>query len=1021
MPAPLRTLFLLLLFICWLPCLGQQPERYAFTHYGLADGLASNIVNNVVQDRDGFIWLSTNNGLQRFDGNKFTTFRHHPADPHSLPYDEVAQVYLDRKHNLWVLTVDNKVGIFNTRTFRYREVPVRQWRSDNVYVEKYLLETTDGQLLLVVRRSRQLYCLNGQQEVFQPYDGISAPNGWKVNHLAQDAATGRYLMATDSGLVVYDPQTKTYAYKGASGAGDPWVKAWGGERFLNYVFIDSRSRVFVEQWVKTERFPVLQVLDPGKEQRTTYNFNKTYGLGYHQIRAVLEQKGGNTWVYGLPFLAAYNGAGQPLQFLKKDYNKEHELRFGQVYAMYEDRQRNTWVCTDDGVYLFNPEAQLFHNYTLTIPERYSVEGRAQTALHMPDGTLWVGFRDLGLQLYNRQLQPMPLPPSLSLLQQRRSVWDIHLHRATGNLWIALQGGQVVVYDTLRRKARLLTPPQLERRAITQIAEDAAGNLWLGNQAGNIVKWDRKAGAHDPRAGFLSVAKAGIVEKIYADRRGNVWVAAFGDGLLRIDPQQNRVVGRISASGPQGHRLWNNNVKDLLQYNDSMLVVASGALNLVNLNTGRVEQLSNAQGLPTNTVQSIAIDGSGMLWLGTLNGLCHADIGRRSFTTYNQRDGLLNELFNVAGAHTLNDGRLLFTSLESFVVFDPAEARRTDPIDKALLTDIRLMNRPVPVDSVLALKKIRLRHNQSNLLLEFSALNFNRLSKLDYYYQLENFDSTWVHSDGRHQAIYTYLPPGQYRFKLRTRNMLGVYGPETVQLDIQVNPPFWKTWWFYLSLALLVALGLYLIDRERVKRLAALYHVRSEIATHLHQDVSTTLNNINVLSQIAKLKADKDLVRSKELIDEISGKSSDMMQSMDEILWSIDPGNDTMQKTVLRLYEYAEILGSSTGAAIDIIVHDKVKHLRLDMKLRHDLLLLCKEALRTLAQNTGEGAITLDIDFVRSRICLKILSQGSETTHYSTQMQALKKNMTEQARSLQGQLVFEIGKRDTAIILSLPAR
>jgi hypothetical protein len=306
-------------------------------------------------------------------------------------------------------------------------------------------------------------------------------------------------------------------------------------------------------------------------------------------------------------------------------------------------------------------------------------------------------------------------------------------------------------------------------------------------------------------------------------------------------------------------------------------------------------------------------------------------------------------------------------------------------------------------------------------IEFSALNYSKLAKLDYYYQLQNFDTAWIKSDDRHQAIYTYLPPGKYRFKVKTKNVEGAFSPEISYLHITVKPPFWKTWWFYCAIAASIVLVLYFLDKERMKRLATLHNIRSSIVSQLHQDVSFTLNNINVLSQVAKLKAEKDIVQSKELIDEISGKSSDMIVSMDEILWSIDPDNDTMEKTVLRIFEFANTLETTHGASIDMVVHEKVKDLRLDMKVRHDFFIVCKEALQYLARYSSNRHITVDIDLVRSKIVVKILSVGSETEEGALQMQELRKNLKEQALAMQAHLHFEMGRKDMSIILTIPVK
>ncbi len=1014
-----RVVFFGLLFLS-LRAAGQYAEQFSFTHYGQADGLASNMVNNLVQDSTGFIWLSTNNGLQRFDGNKFITFHTRTGNPNGLPSDEVNSLYQDRRQRLWVQTADNRVGHFNTRTFAYTEVPIRRPSWERVYVEKNFIETAGGKLILHIRKTAQLFEYNEAENAFLPSSAFPIPARWTVNHVAEDRLAGKYYLASDSGLAVFNLKTGHLNYSHSNPDNESLVNAFVGERFIHYIFIDTKRRLFFEQWPEAERQPSLQVFNLKTGHREQHNFTKEYGIGYHQIRALLEQKNGKLWIYGLPFLAEYVHGPRPLQFLKKDYNKDKDLKFTQVFSMYEDRQQNIWICTDNGIYLFNPDSQFFHNYTLTTPKRLSVEGKAQSALQLPNGEIWIGYRDLGLHRYDRLVRPLPLPPALQPLNEKQSVWDLHQHSRTGQIWMTLQGGNLLIYDTLTRQSKQVSHPAFENRAITQVTEDRLGNLWFGTQAGNIVRWDFLRGGKAVADGFSLHMRTGIVEKLLTDSRGHIWIAAVGAGVMDIDPATGRIVRQLSRENKAGFHLWNNHPKDILQYNDSLLIVASGALNLVNIHNFKIEQISSANGLPTNTVQSLAKDAAGMLWLGTMNGLCVADLKKSSFTVYNQKDGLLNDQFTVAGGHALPDGRLLFMAAESFLLFHPDDIRRREQDSRVFITDFKVLNQSLPLDSLLALKQIILRHNKTYLSIEFSALNFNKLNKLDYYYQLEGLDTTWLKSNDGHQAVYTYLPPGQYTFRLKTRSVGGAWTSDVAHLRLLVLPPFYSRWWFFGLLAMVVSTVLYLIYRERIQRLMTLHNIRSDIASHLHKDVSTTLNSINVLSQIARMKADRDIDRSKELIDEISGKSYSMMVSMDEILWSIDPSNDTMAKTLLRLNEFAKTLETAYHTAIDLVVHEKVKNLQLDMKVRHDFFIVCKAALQQMAQYAGGSSIMVDIELARSKVMVKMLRTGIETEN-NPGLAELKKNLEEKASGMQANLHFEVGKRDVSVILSIPVK
>ena len=1017
LPPRFSILTLFFLFPLYLFC--QQVKQYAFTHIKTTDGLASNVINNVVQDHKGFIWLSTINGLQRYDGNKFLTFKSETNDPASLPSDEVKWVYEDRNKRLWVCTGDNKVGLFDEGLFRYKEVPVRTTLQHNMYLPKTLLETAEGQLLLHFNKSDKLFVYQSASNEFVPTDVIPFPKNWTINLIIQDTLSRKFFMASDSGFAVFNPQTKRLSYPGHNAEEEPLLTFYGTERFINYLKIDSRRRLFFEQWNKSAVHPLLKGFDLKNHQRWQHNLKQQYKLGYHEINGILEQHNGKFWLYGLPFLGEYTGGSDPVQFIKKDYNKEKDIKFNKVLHLYEDRQHNLWTCTDNGIYLFNPDAHLFDNYSLTIPERFSVEGRAQTAYQHINGQVWLGYRDLGLQCFDATFKPVPIPASIAPYQKMKSVWDIHRHSKTGWIWLALQGGNLIIYDPATQEAQHLSPPAFERRAITQIAEDQAGNLWLGTQGGNIVKWDYKAAAKNRDSGFTLVHKTGRIDKLFTDNKGYIWVAAQGEGVLKIDPQKNQVVASLSKNGGKGFQLWSNATTDIIQYSDSQLVVASGALNIINTNHLRVQHISTQEGLPSNSVMSLVKDGNGKLWLGTLNGLCRADLEKQNFTLFNHSDGIQNDDFNIGGAHALNDGRLLFTTEESFVVFNPANVQQAATATKAYITDFKLSNISLCMDSLLRLEDVELSYDQNSLILEFSALNYCEQNKLDYYYQLQGFDKDWIKSDGRHQAIYSYLPPGEYTFAVKTKNLDGVFSNDVTTLNILVSPPFWETWWFYSLLVLAVVTVLYLIDHERVKRLIDLQHVRTDIANQLHEDVSTTLNNINVLSQIAKLKLEKDMERSKELIDQIGEKSYTMVIAMDDMLWSIDPDNDSMEKTLLRIMEHAKTLESSYGARINIEVDEKVKALKLDMKVRYEFLLICKEALENLAPYAKDKDLLVDISLSKSRIVLKVLSKGPAAEMNYEGIMELKKKTKQRADVIAANLDFTATQKETSIVLLVP--
>jgi signal transduction histidine kinase len=282
-----------------------------------------------------------------------------------------------------------------------------------------------------------------------------------------------------------------------------------------------------------------------------------------------------------------------------------------------------------------------------------------------------------------------------------------------------------------------------------------------------------------------------------------------------------------------------------------------------------------------------------------------------------------------------------------IVFNPEAVRLTNAFPEVKITDFKLMNNSLAVDSLLRLEEIELGYKENSLVIQFSTLNFNSGSLIKY--KLDPLDKEWKFADKNNEAIYSYLPPGSYTFSLQTIDEEGNETTSPLQLKLKVSPPFWKTGWFVGLLLLLVAVILFWLDRERMQRKEAIQKMRVDIAGNLHHEVTTALSNINILSEMAKLKAGSEPEKSKEFIEQIHDKSHNMMIAMDDMLWSIDPENDSMNKTVERMQEYIDALNSRHAANIDMVVDERVNKLKLNMQFRHEAFILFKESISVLVR------------------------------------------------------------------------
>ncbi|MGZ3839048.1 MAG: triple tyrosine motif-containing protein, partial [Flavisolibacter sp.] len=312
-------------------------------------------------------------------------------------------------------------------------------------------------------------------------------------------------------------------------------------------------------------------------------------------------------------------------------------------------------------------------------------------------------------------------------------------------------------------------------------------------------------------------------------------------------------------------------------------------------------------------------------------------------------------------------------------FNPATFGQLQRPPKPYLTSVLLGEKYLSIDSLLRQGRIMLDYDNTSIGIYFSALSYLQQTKVHYYYMLDGLDKNWIHTDHPIEAAYNYLPPGEYTFRVKSENTDGITSQEIASIPIVVQPPFWNTRWFY-GLVLLVVIGvLYIIDRERMIKKDSLRQMRSEIASNLHTEISNTLNNINVLSEMAKIKADKNIEQSKEFIGQISDKSRHMMEAMDDMLWSIDPQNDSMRKTVLRIKELTDAMRLAYDVDIDLIVDHKIQSLELDMKLRHDLFFFYKESMNYLMESIHCRQVFVNIKQVKSKMMIEVLTECEHTT------------------------------------------
>lgn len=927
----------------------QKPIAFSFTHYTTETGLVSNQVNSVLQDEQGYFWIGTADGLQRYDGMRYKTFLHSAADSFSIPVNGVFQLMMDNNHNLWLLQAEGLVGIFNTKTFRYHKVNVISEKKSSINLAISKLHKDDRGNIFFIRNGEELLTWNPvKNELAAAWNFFSPKKEWMISDVVQVPGTEKYYFSIRNlGFALYNKTTGKWSYAGNNTESDPLVEAYKNFSDKNpcgRLFIDRQLRLWFITW--PAGFPLIHCYDLKKSEAVLQNKDLISTLKvYHTITGFFQQQDGTVWVTGMMVLAKFNEQEKKFMTVKNGDAGNQGIQYKDIYCLHEDREHNIWVATlTYGLYRFNPEKEYFTNIKHS-GRRGAAEavGNVMSFIQLKDGSFLSGVWGDGLYRYDKEWNEIPVNIKGISNENELNIWSMTWSHDSSTVWMGSQPG-LFKYNPATNTATYYDPKNLGKYTVRQVAEDAAGNLWLGMHGTGLYKWDAVKGKKDFNNGIEKIPfiPDNIISKVIVDSRGNIWAGTDNDGAYVIDPRSNQQLLHFGKTEKEAYQLPEMGVSAVFQYSDSIMIVSTSQyLLLYNIYT-KQSRVVNLPGQVSGYIAALQKDAAGFLWMATSSCLCRFDIKKNVLVRYDKRDGIEETNFSISAAYPVSDGRLLFGADANALLFDPQKINsKKMMIPNVVITDFKVRNEPLLVDSLRQLKKVELGYLDNSIEIAFSTMSPGDIYTI--FYKLDGVDKNWRKADNNALAVYSFLPPGTYTFQVKAANADWSESPVTV-MTITINPPFWKTWWFYSLLALAAGGFLFWLDRERMQRKEALQKMRTNIAGNLHHEVNTALNNINILSEMARLKADTDPEKSKEFIEQIHGKSHNMIIAMDDMLWSIDPENDNMEKTVLRMKEFAAALNNRHGSNISMVVDERLNKLNLNMQLRHESLLLFKESI-----------------------------------------------------------------------------
>lgn len=969
------------------------------------------------------MWFGTAHGLQRYDGRKTVMYRSGATNDRYVPSSGIYQIFEDSSKLLW-LRPGNEAGLFDPQTFRYKKAII-QTRGDIAPRAEYrMFKSSTGAIFMIITRHAILVYDPKTNTFSEDSSQIRLPPGWFANTMIEDPQNKDIWLGCDSGIVIYRPSTKEAFYKDHNPHQLPILKEKRFHDPITALFIDSQRRCWITAWPNPTENTYCYNLRSGNflYGNDLINRNGVYG----EVHEFTQQSNGTIYAFGTMTLHEFDQSQQKFRFIRDDHIDDFGIKFDKIHSFCEDREQSLWLATDNGVFVFNPERQYF-NTTKYIWNKGNIaetDLAVNSIMESSDGTVYAGSWGLGTLSWDADMKPVPnkvmdgLPDKVPLRQQ----WTFFEDQKHKKIWIGCQEAWLIIYDQETKTSAYYQIPGLDQKTIRQITMDEKGNIWLGTQYGHLVKWTPSAGfGPNFLSGFQVMQNIGtIIYKIVPDNQGAIWVCAHNKGLYKFDIQSGRQIKYYHANGKAGKSLNSNMAQDIVRYSDSTWFISTGVLNKLDPYTDSIQIIGTDQGLPSGTTTCMELDHDGNLWIGLINGLARYHPKRKSFTLFTQRDGVINGDFATGASVVKRNGELLFGNSHDIVQFNPRNLYvRASPLE-VNITDFKLFNTYLPPDSIMNLDKVLLNHNQNSITIEFATLSYLQRDKTTYFYMLEGLEQNWIRADLGLYANYSLLPPGSYTFKVMCRNADGVDSPTITTLKIQVMPPFYLSWWFILLLVLVLAGIIYLVHRFRLNRLLEMERVRTRIARDLHDDMGSTLSTINILSEMAKMKVNKDSGKTAEYLNKISDNSSRMMEAMDDIVWSINPMNDSMQRITARMREFATGVLEARNIEFLFKVDDQVSDLKLNMEGRRDLFLVFKEAVNNLAKYSQCKNALIELRIKGNKLVMKIQDDGIGFEPDNSDSGNGLNNMKKRAQSLKGNIsVKSTPDRGSTVLLEVP--
>ncbi|MBN9382434.1 MAG: histidine kinase [Chitinophagaceae bacterium] len=833
----LLTLLLPIVCLC-----RSNAQPYYFRHYQVENGLSNSTVFCSTQDKNGFLWFGTKEGLNRFDGYHFKLFN---SNTKLLGSDMIYCLFSDAGGTLWV-GGQNGLFVFDQQQEKLVRV------IDSLVEINYIQTDDKGSLWFLCLNSAYRYNLITRQLKHFPQaqycTSICKADDGSIWFTTNNGYIERFNEAPET-FTTYD------IFSHSTAPSSRWlqrIRYAGNNRFLIAT---------TDQGLKS-----FDAATGDYKDVLTYNPDKTTIY----VRDILQYSPGEFWLGTESGIFIFDiNTGSATNLRKKSLDP-YSLSDNAVYSLCKDSEGGVWAGTFfGGVNYYSKQYSSFQKY---YPDnsKNSISGSAPREICQdPYNNIWIGTEDAGLNKLDLNTGAIThfIPSGAST---DIAYTNIHGLLSVGNeLWIGTFEHGLDVMDVrtgkvIRHYMAGPGPHDIKSHFVLSLIRTADGNLALGTSNGAYT-YNKKTDNFTPIPGFPLNTFVAIVMQ---DHDGVIWIGTHGRGVYYLDPATGHL-GHIPGDATDGKSLSSSIINAIAEDSHHNIWISTEGAGLCRLSPDRKTffTYTTANGLPSNFIFRFIEDNNNDYWVTTSKGLANM-LKDGSIKVYTKANGLLNDQFNYNSGFKDKDGRLYFGSVRGMITFYPNDFLRGGFAPSVYITGFQVGNTELKIDadrsflkkSIIFTDKITLPYDQSSFSIDFAALCFASPERTEYSYVMEGLDKTWTYLNTNRKVYFTNLPPGSYTFKIKAA-VGGHWGDREKTLSIMVRPPFWATGWAWSAYALLIILLVWYIVRSyhrrmQIKKEKEIYEAKIDFFTNIAHEIRTPLTLIKGPAENLREKIDE---------------------------------------------------------------------------------------------------------------------------------------------------------------------